>query len=305
MSDRRRRPLIYSLAWWTGVALLVWLDGRVDVAPGALRADFGVTAAIAIVTLLGNLFGIFRGKVDKNVKAGLEFLRAGIVEVGKVLAEFAKDTGRMLAKVAGLLRRSWTRVILPFLRKLDRWVLRVQKWLRDTFGPIIHALLWLRTNILKFYEKWLRPIFDTIEVMRRILGLLSFLHLSFARKLDAQLAEIERRLRQPIDALLRKVNEIIDWTDLVLDAGGFFQRYTLIKSLWKNVGDTWAVLLSHNPEGTSAAANAAMHAREVPLDPPARYTRALNEWYGAGAGELAADIAPLVALRVASASAGE
>lgn len=221
------REWAVCLAWLT----LAALDDARRSPAGVLHADFGISAAILVIAGLNALFGLFKGKVDKNLAGALTGMRDAIVNFGKVLAEFAKDTGAMLARFAGLVRRFWSAVILPALRRLDGWARRLHTWLRDTFGPLLRALLWLRTKILDFYTKWFRPIFDTIDVLRRMLSLLGFLHLEFARKLDQKLAELERRLRIPLEAVIRKINEAIDVVDRVITLDGLFKRLALIRSM--------------------------------------------------------------------------
>lgn len=204
-------------------------------------AEFGRTNAEQIIQGIGTLFGIFGGKIDRAVKRSLEWLRDGIVGLGKTLAEFAAQTGLMLARVVGLLRRFWARVLLPLLRRLEGWADRIQKWLRSTFGPIIEALLWLRRKIFEIYDRWLRPIFDTIDVIRRVLSVLSFLHLDVARKLDAKLAALEERLRRPLELVIRKVNEAIDIVDRVITLDGLFQRLALLRSIERDIGRIGAI----------------------------------------------------------------
>lgn len=202
-------------------------------------AEFGRTNAGEILKWASSLFGILGGKVDKAVRRGIELIRAGVIGLAKELATFAAQTGAILARVVGLLRRFWARVVLPLLRRLDRWATVVQTWLRETFGPIIRALLWLRQKILDFYTRWLRPIFDTIDILRRILSVLSLLQLDFARKLDRKLAELEDRLLRPIREAVDKLNEAIDWVDRIVTLDGLFQRLTLIRSLTRDVRLVW------------------------------------------------------------------
>jgi len=227
----RWRTLAWRVAVWLALGAAAAFDALVPSPHAALQADFGVDVGRALVNFGALLLGIFGGRIDKAVKRALETMRDAIVKIVETLAAFAAQTGTLFARVAGLLRRFWTRALLPLLRRLDDWALRVQRWLRDTFGPILRFLLEVRRRLLEFYAKWFRPIFDTIDVIRRILGLLSVLHLDFARKLDQKLAELERRLRLPLEVVIRKINEAIDVVDAIIDANGFFRRLALIRSL--------------------------------------------------------------------------
>jgi hypothetical protein len=152
----------------------------------------------------------------------------------------------------------------------------------------------LRTWILKAYDKWLRPIFATIDVTRAILRLLADFHVPFAQSIERKLADLESRLMVPIRFALAKINEAINWINRIVDLDGLFQRLTLIESAWRYSGDMWNVLLGHPPTGVSAADNAQRRAQTVkPLDAHelADQTR---EYYATGTGELATQIDSVV-----------
>lgn len=231
------RALLVAGAWLA----LTWLDARTPAPAGVLRADFGVSAGILIISFLGGLFGLFGGKIDKNVKRALEGLRSIITAIGQTAAEFARDTASVFGTVLGLLRKFWDRILFPLIRRLDGYVVRLFKWLRDTFGPIIEFLREVRRKILDFYNKWFRPIFDTIDAIRRVLGVLSFFGLSWARELDAKLAALQDALMRPIRLLLEKLNEVIDIVDRIMTLDGLLQRITLLRSVARDVGRIGAI----------------------------------------------------------------
>jgi hypothetical protein len=226
---------------WTGVALVWWLDGLWSPSLPIVGADFGDSNIGSALKWIGTLWGIFGDKVSSNLKSALGHIRNAIIEIGKEIARFARAVALVLARVAGILLRAWRQVIKPFLARLDGWILRVFKWLKDTFGPVIEFLVMIRNEILKFYTKWLKPILDTIDVLRRILSIASLLGIDAARKLDAKLAELERRIRLPLDIVIRKINEVIDVVDRIMTLDGLVQRVTLIRSLIAYQRDALAV----------------------------------------------------------------
>jgi hypothetical protein len=234
--------MIRTLLYWLAVACLIALDRHLPHARGVLGADFGSGDAGIVATVINALGGLFRGKVSKELASALFELRKQLIDFGKAVAQFMTSSGVLLSRLTGIVRRFWRSVILPSLMRMDHWITSLHHWLRDTIKPILDFLLSVRKHILDFYAKWFRPIFDTIEVFRRILQLGSFLGIDAARKLDQKLAELERRLRVPIDFLVRKVNEAIGWVNRIVDANGFFQRYTLLRSQALYVYDTFAIL---------------------------------------------------------------
>jgi len=231
LCSRHRSDRVLAACLAAAALGLIALDQWHPIAPGARRADFGATAAIAIASFIGNLFSFFSGRIDRNVKRALEGLRDVITGIGRTLIQFIGNTAGRFADVFDWLKRQWRDVLVPALRTLDRHVRRFFKWLHDTLSPLIQAIVWLRTHILKIYDRWLRPIFDTIEMLRRILSVFSFFGMEWSRKLDAKLAELEAALRRPIAAILDKLNDAIGAIDRIATANGLLQRLTLVASL--------------------------------------------------------------------------
>jgi hypothetical protein len=127
------------------------------------------------------------------------------------------------------------------LQRLDRFLDRIFRWLRDTFAPIIEALLAVRRKILELYDKWFRPILDTIDAIRGVLRIFSFFGIEWARRLDAALAEIQDRINQAFSTVMARLNQVIDWVDRIVTLDGFLQRLTLLRSLLRYERDLWKV----------------------------------------------------------------
>lgn len=203
------------------------------------RAEFGTSFATNLLTIAAGLGGLFGGKIDKNVKRALDGMRLTLALAFEALAHFAKDSGDTQSKSVGILRRLWDVVIIGFIHHVDTAVRKLHDWLKKTLGPILRALYKIRAQLLKLYDKWLRPIFDTIDAIRHVLSVLSFLHLDFARKADEKLGELEARLRRIILVPLQLLNKVIDQVTLVIDEFGFYQRYTLVRSMVLYERDYW------------------------------------------------------------------
>jgi len=280
---RARDAAIGGLWWGLLAAAVLEPAGAGDVT----RADFGATAGvIAIISFVGSLFGFFGGGVNADTRRMFRSLGDAIKSIAGEVASFIRQVAQKFADLAGLFRRFWRDILKPLFVKIDRWIGRVFTWLRDTFGPILEALKRLRTFVLDLYRKWFKPIFDTIDVIRRFLGVLSIFNVDWARKLDAKLADLERRLREPILLVVRKINDVIDVVDRIVTLDGLLQRYTLITSLFGYRGDWLNMWWNAQSSPLTAAERArllsggdAKTAREIAAD-----TRLYIE---AGAGELA------------------
>jgi len=206
------------------------------------NGDFGSGRGNIVTDAARFLWGLFGGGIDKNVKRALEGLRDSFSDMADALAEFFGDVAMVLATVWSFSRKLWDRVLLPVLQKLDTWITRVFAWLKDTFGPIIEALLWLRKKILDFYAKWLAPIFDTLDVLRRILGIFSLFGLEWSKRLDRALAEIQGKLEAGIARVVGEINRVIGVVDRIVTLDGLLQRVTLLRTMIRDVTAVWNIV---------------------------------------------------------------
>lgn len=193
-----------------------------------------------IAAIIGAIVEVGKWLADKAVTIGLVIYHASRI-VALALWRFGGAVARVFSKAWDLLSRFYTRVLRPLVEWSWRTVQKIHAWLKDTLGPVLKLLQTIRRDILQIYEKWLRPIFDTIAVLRSLTRLLALFHVPFAKKIDAALAELEARLLQPIRLALQKVNEAIYWVDRIVDFDGYFQRLTLIASALRYERDMWGV----------------------------------------------------------------
>lgn len=158
-------------------------------------------------------------------------IQGALVAVGRTLL----DIGR---KAWDFLRLTYERVLRPAWMKFWNWFDKLRRWLDRTVGPVLRFLDSVRTHILKFYDKWVRPILDTIGIARRVLGILSSLGLEWARALDRKLRWLEEKIDLPFRIALGKINEVIGVINRVVTADGLFQRLAYIRTLQRDIDYT-------------------------------------------------------------------
>jgi len=151
------------------------------------------------------------------------------------LLTFGKVLQRGLLEAWHFFRTTYDRILKPAWLKF--W--RVVDWARDTlddfFRPIFKFLRHLRDELLKFYDKWVRPILDTIGIARKVLSVFRALGIEWAKKLDAKLASLEEAIDRPFRALLGKLNEVINFVNRIATADGLFQRLALVRSIERDI----------------------------------------------------------------------
>lgn len=186
--------------------------------------------AVYVVAGLQALAGLFGGG-KRNTNADIKTLRDGQVTLGNKIATLATQVGAFFRSIFGSTSKLWTRVIKPALSKITTWAKWLQQHLSKWFGPIITALKRVRGVVQKVYRRVIRPILDTIDIVRKTLQLLALLGWDDAKKLDAKLASLSAKIEEPFMLVVRKLNEAINWIDRIITLDGLLQRVTLIRSL--------------------------------------------------------------------------
>jgi hypothetical protein len=227
LSDRRWRRGLGRALWWAVVAIgvLAELHRPADAGGGQL-AFFG-----ALFTLLGSAFAWLAGQA---VTIAVTVAQVAIM-IATAVGQFALLAAGVFARVFGFLGQFWSGVLRPFI--VWSWDLfnRFAGWLQRTFAPIIKFLNDVRAEVQKIYDKWLRPVFDTISVVRQTLQILATLRVPFARALDQKLAQLESALLAPILELYRLLNEAQNWINRIVTLDGLLQRVTLLRSVVRDI----------------------------------------------------------------------
>lgn len=244
------RLLLYAAI----VVLHVWLER-------ALAPDAGELRYAWLGALFAAVAQAFVWLADKAVTIGIVVYHATVI-VGRALWDFATRIAGVFRGTYTLLRNFWSSVLRPFVAWTWRQVDRLAAWLQRTFDPVLRALFRIRAELLRWYDKWLRPVFDTITAIRRILQLLSAFRLEWARALDRRLAELEDRLLAPIRFALTKINEAIDVVNRIVTLDGLLQRMTLLRSLARDVGALRAIWHNAASKPLTEEARAAARARD-------------------------------------------
>jgi hypothetical protein len=218
---------------WLVVALLAWLDAAHPLLQHPVEAAW-------IGALVGALVAAFGWLADKAVTIAIVLYHVAVL-IGQALFRALVEVGIVFTKVYGFLGRFWSSVLKPFISWTWRQFTELHAWLKRTFQPALEFLWKVRRKLLEIYERYMRPVLDTIDITRRLLQLLALLRFEWARELDRKLAALEDRLTRPLLEAMRAINLATDWINRIVDFDGFFQRLTLVASLLKYERDAWKV----------------------------------------------------------------
>jgi hypothetical protein len=226
--DRRRACAVVALLVVCALVDQVAPVARVHVTGAFFQ--FIIAAVIQVFAWIGSA----------AVTVAVTIAQAAIM-IGTAIAHFAVLIAGVFARVWGFLADFWGKALRPFLDWSWKHIQALHAWLKSTFGPAIKFLESVRQQIDKFYKKWVKPIVDTIDAVRRVMQLLAQLHVPFAREIDAKLGALEQRIVAPIREVYARLNEAMNWINRIVDFNGYFQRLTLIASLMRYQRDALKV----------------------------------------------------------------
>ncbi|SRR6266498_3710769 len=266
----RRAPLWFHLLVAAAASAIGWTLAPPALPPLAGGGDVHAPM-LALFAFLVALAEIVWKGLEVATKITVQFLAYSLGLLWKfanLIADgahqIAEWTWTGLRKGWSLLRTTYSKVLKPGWEKVWKWIDRAEKWLDDTFGPVLKWLRRLRKWVLDFYALYVRPILDLMDITRRALRVLASLGVEWAGALDRRLADLEGRIERPFRLLLAKLNEVINVVNRVITADGLFQRLAFIKSLARDYREAWMQLMWGYSRAPDAVAQRALLARAQP-----------------------------------------
>lgn len=195
------------------------------------------TAIVSVIaTVLGSLFGLFRGRVDKELAKALNALR-NVVNTGfAAITYFALRLARTIGKILEAVHSLWVRIIQPVFDAIARAARRINEIVDKVLKPYLDLLKRIREIIDLIYNVIFRPIIQTLETVRKILVIGRLLRIKAAARADRAIAGLEAKILEPLFVLYRKVNESLGWLNVLVTARATIQGAVLLASLDEHKG---------------------------------------------------------------------
>lgn len=191
-----------------------------------------------VVSIIGGLFGgIFGGLDIAAVQQGLVDLRQATAEITDWLKRFAWTIATALGALLGALKQIFED-LLDKIKTLLQDLWKILKWIIQKAIPaILKAIQALRKWLAMIYQKYIRPLMIYLQYVRRFLFILELLHVKFAAKLDQWISTIQYSLLSPLFYLMRSVNGMGNWINVILTAGAIIQRPVFINTMYAYQAD--------------------------------------------------------------------
>jgi hypothetical protein len=167
---------------------------------------------------------------------------------------------------------------IQFMKWAGDKLRKLEQYLKDKFGPILHYLKVLKDHINDIYKRFVRPIIDTIEFIRQLNRVLNVFHIHVFDKLDTTLQQIERRLEEPFQWVLQHITELENWVDRIVTLDGLFQRITLLRSLEGYAPDWLKLFWDKQARGISPIVRDDLRGQRVPLVDAGSYGKELGDY---------------------------
>lgn len=144
-------------------------------------------------------------------------ISAVFVGIYNLLVQVFQFLYGILGKVGGLFKKIWDGFFKGLLTRLANAIIKVHQWLETHLAPLIKFLQKVRAYIDRIYNRYVRPILNTIQQIRRVLLVLRALHIKWAEELDRRLLDIEGRIAQAFLTVRGALNAAISWLSAATD----------------------------------------------------------------------------------------
>lgn len=224
-------------------------------------SSLGVIAATlpvvgAVVSIVAGLFSIFGGGSDTaKINQAIQNVATGAAQGIDAIKRFSWSIGRL---ALGTVLTFWKvlsdgigNLVKAFKTLLDA----LGKLYEDVIKPALRALRSIRKILDDVYRKWLRPIINVLQQVRKILAVFRAFGFKWAGALDRRIAQIEGKIIGPYIWVVRQLNGYGQWINVILTAGGVFQKPIFRNSAYANAGfltNLWWTSQSGALTGSSA-----------------------------------------------------
>lgn len=147
------------------------------------------------------------------------------------------------------------------LRSIKHWKIWAQIW--DLYKRVKGWEDWYKKHILaqmqawqklqhQIFDRFVLPILKIVDLVRRITGVVGIFNRTLANQLNLMFLRVEGYLTLPLRTVTGRVNGLGGIFQAILTPLGYFDRATMLNSLWRDFGLLKSLL--RNPFGATMPA---------------------------------------------------
>lgn len=238
---------------------------------------------------LNTVWSAVTGAIDAIVLVAIAAIQDALTALGNAIKAVWAILSRMAGFILNALKSILRDVIKGLIQVFEDIRNILKKIVKDILIPLAKGLASARKRLLEIYQKFIRPLLIWMQDIRRILNILALFHVPFAAKLDAKLADLERRITAPFLLLLRYSNQLANWMNVIVTPKYLFQKPTFLGSLNAYKGESINLLI--NAMHVSPTAAMKVKASSAFTLGDAKQSKAqLTAFLQSGSGEMAPSI---------------
>jgi hypothetical protein len=189
--------------------------------------------------LLSGIFDFLGSTVVAALEQFVIWLYQLIVVVFQVLLQLLSFVANFFAAVfhtvAGFLDSIWNKFFKGIFGKVWNALKAGQQWLESKLSPVIKFLQHLRQWLQRYYNIYVKPVLLMIQHIRQFLQILKALHISFAAKLDAWLAQLQARIVQSFATIIGTINTLTNVLNAIVDPLALLRKPALLLSIRRQI----------------------------------------------------------------------
>jgi len=207
-----------------------------------------------ILTFLGGLFGGGGAISGSDAAAAFTALQTQVCGIGQALAYSDSFVGSFLSGIHRFLSKIWQWFFNHILLKIVYWEGVAERFLKAWIGPIYHIIRDIVALVQYYYKVIFGPLLRLISILRKFLAILKLFHVGWATRLDRDLANIQQRITEAFQKVLRELNTIASYIALMLNPDGLLNSNILLGSLARDCKDLFAIQWGWNQQPISGDA---------------------------------------------------
>jgi len=213
--------------------LVTTVGGRLPVNP----ISFGISIIGTIISAIIGIFGIGSGGDVKALTQQVNQFASEVTAAFDALKRFALT----VAAALGALLQAFHDTLVTFVHALwdefKKVVAALGKLVAEGLCKVLQAVRNIRTVLNAIYQNYIRPVLAWLQLARKYLAILRALHVPFAAQLDNIIARIQGKILYPWLYVLRSINGVGNWVNVILSAAGMIQRAIFIRTMFAYQSD--------------------------------------------------------------------